>query len=104
VTRKEVRALPSDFVIRHSSFVIRIRHSSFSTLATDRFFKYRLRLKAFALLFLSAGALFLAGCADPLEQGTVQEVPEKFQRGITGNGQLQSPDRSLDPTIGGNHP
>ncbi len=46
----------------------------------------------------------LAGCADPLEKPMVQEAGEKFQRGITGNGSLQAPDRSEDPTIGGNHP
>jgi hypothetical protein len=62
-------------------------------------------LKAFTIAFLAAAAaVILAGCADPLEKPIVEEAQEKFQRGITGNGRLQAPDRSEDPTIGGNHP
>jgi len=57
-------------------------------------------LKAFTAAFLILSAVFLfGGCADPLEKGTVQEVPEKFQRGITGNGTLGPRDRSDDPGI-----
>jgi hypothetical protein len=62
-------------------------------------------LKAFTVAFLLLTAVFLlGGCADPLEKGTVQEVPEKFQRGITGNGTLGPRDRSDDPSIREMHP
>jgi hypothetical protein len=61
-------------------------------------------LKAFAIAFFSAVALLLGSCADPLEQATVQEVPEKLQRGITGQGTLGPIDRSDDPNIKETHP
>lgn len=61
-------------------------------------------MKAFSIAFFVATVIFLAGCADPLEKGTLQEVPEKFQRGITGNGTLGPMDRSDDPTIRDMHP
>ena len=62
-------------------------------------------MKAFtaAVLVLSAAFLF-GGCADPLEKATVEEVPQKFQRGITGNGTLGPMDRSDDPSIREMHP
>lgn len=82
-----------------------IRHSSlFSSLVTRHFLKYPLRLKAFSIAFLIASAILIAGCADPLEKPVVQEVPEKLQRGITGNGTLGPLDRSDDPTIKETHP
>jgi len=56
-------------------------------------------LKAFSIAFLIANAILLAGCADPLEKPVVREVPEKFQRGITGNGRLGPMDRTDDPYI-----
>ena len=74
------------------------------SLVTDPFSKYSSRLKAFAIAFFSAAALFLGSCADPLEQGTVQEVPEKLQKGFTGQGRLGPIDRSDDPTIRETHP
>jgi len=75
------------------------------SLVTDHFSKYSSRLKAFTAAFLLASAAFLlGGCADPLEQGTVQEVPQKLQRGITGNGTLGPIDRSDDPNIREMHP
>lgn len=43
--------------------------------------------------------MFLGACADELEQQTVNEVPTKLQRGITGGGQLIPPDRSDDPDV-----
>jgi hypothetical protein len=61
-------------------------------------------LKAFAIAFFSAAVLFLGSCADPLEQATVQEVPQKLQRGITGQGTLGPIDRSDDPNIKETHP
>jgi len=74
------------------------------SLVTDHFLKYPSRLKAFAIAFFSAATLFLGSCADPLEQPTVQEVPEKLQRGFTGQGRLGPIDRSDDPTIKETHP
>ena len=62
-------------------------------------------MKAFtAALLLVSAAFLLGGCADPLEKATVEEVPQKFQRGITGNGTLGPMDRSDDPTIKDMHP
>jgi hypothetical protein len=58
-------------------------------------------LKALSIAFLFA--LLLGGCADPLEKATLQEVPQKFQRGITGNGTLGPMDRNDDP-VQGSHP
>jgi hypothetical protein len=46
-----------------------------------------------------ASAILIAGCADPLEKPVVQEVPEKFQRGITGQGTLGPMDRTDDQYI-----
>ena len=81
------------------------RHSSlFSSLVTDHFFQYPSRLKAFSIAFCIASALLFAGCADPLEKPVIQEVPEKFQRGITGNGTLGPVDREDDPYIKQTHP
>ena len=67
-------------------------------------FQYSSRLKAFAIVFFLGAALFLAGCADPLEKPTVEEVPAKFQRGITGKGTLGPMDRSDDPSFKEMHP
>jgi hypothetical protein len=61
-------------------------------------------LKALSIAFLIAAAIFVAGCADPLEKPLVNEVPQKFQRGITGNGTLGPMDRSDDPTMRNMHP
>jgi hypothetical protein len=62
-------------------------------------------LKAFPVAFLLlTGAFLLGSCADPLEKGTVREVPERLERGITGNGTLGPMDRSNDPSIREMHP
>jgi hypothetical protein len=61
-------------------------------------------LKAFSIAFLIANAILLAGCADPLEKPVIGEVPQKFQRGITGNGTLGPMDRTDDPDIKQMHP
>ena len=66
--------------------------------------KYSSRLKAFSIAFLLATAIFLASCADPLEKPILKEAPEKFQRGITGNGTLGPMDRGDDPNIKDMHP
>ena len=82
--------------------ILKTRHSS---LVTCHFLKYSSRLKAFSVAFLLLTAAFLlGGCADPLEKGTVQEVPERLQRGITGNGTLGPMDRSTDPSMREMHP
>ena len=56
-------------------------------------------MKALSIAFLIAAAIFVAGCADPLEKPLINEVPQKFQRGITGNGTLGPIDRSDDDYI-----
>jgi hypothetical protein len=61
-------------------------------------------LKAFAVAFFIASMILIAGCADPLERPVVQEVPEKFQRGITGQGTLGPVDRADDQYIKQTHP
>ena len=61
-------------------------------------------MKAFAIVFFFGATIFLEGCADPLEKATVEEVPQKLQRGITGNGTLGPMDRSDDPNIKEMHP
>jgi hypothetical protein len=61
-------------------------------------------LKAFSIAFLIVAAIFVAGCADPLEKPLMNEVPQKFQRGITGNGTLGPMDRSDDDYIKQTHP
>jgi hypothetical protein len=61
-------------------------------------------LKAFSIAFFFATAIFLVSCADPLEKPILKEAPEKFQRGITGNGTLGPMDRSDDPNMKDMHP
>jgi len=56
-------------------------------------------LKAFSIAFCIATGVLLAGCSDPLEKPVMQEVPQKFQRGITGNGTLGPMDRTDDEYI-----
>jgi hypothetical protein len=91
VTSKEVRR-GAVFETPHSSLV------------TCHFFQYRSRLKAFSIAFCIASAILIAGCADPLEKPVVNEVPDKFQRGITGNGTLGPMDRTDDQYIKQTHP
>jgi hypothetical protein len=45
-------------------------------------------MKPISILFATVCALILVGCADPLEQTTVQDVGEHFQRGVSGQGHL----------------
>jgi hypothetical protein len=61
-------------------------------------------LKAFSTAFLIASAILIAGCADPLEKPLLEEVPAKFQRGITGQGTLGPMDRTDDQYIKQTHP
>jgi hypothetical protein len=51
-----------------------------------------------------ACALALAGCADELEQPTTQEVSDRFQRGIRGEGTLGPRNRSDDPYLRADNP
>jgi len=50
------------------------------------------------LSILCAFALVLAGCADPLEQRSTEEVGAQFQRGISGQGKLVPNEPTNDPT------
>ena len=54
--------------------------------------KRRLTLSAIAF------ALLLAGCADPLEQTTAQDVQSQLQRGVTGQGHLIDSESVNNPT------
>jgi hypothetical protein len=51
------------------------------------------------LTILGALAAFalVAGCADPLEQTTGQEVGSRLERGVTGQGQLTDRDSQREP-------
>jgi hypothetical protein len=60
-------------------------------------------LKALSIAFFIVTALFLGGCADPLERPLGQEAGEKFKRGIRGEGTLGPIDRSDDPYIQERH-
>ncbi|MDP9253590.1 MAG: hypothetical protein M3O66_01410 [Verrucomicrobiota bacterium] len=59
--------------------------------------------RAFAAL-AAASALALAGCADELEQPTTQEVGERFQRGVSGQGTIGPLNRADDPYLRSNEP
>jgi hypothetical protein len=61
-------------------------------------------LKALSIAFFVVTALFLGGCADPIEKPLGQEAGEKFRRGITGQGTLGPIDRSDDRYIQERHP
>jgi hypothetical protein len=52
-------------------------------------------MKPLSILLVIA-CLALAGCADPLEQRTTQEVQGQFERGVTGQGTLGPVERSPD--------
>jgi hypothetical protein len=45
-------------------------------------------MKAPSLLLLIAFVMIAAGCADPLEQRSTEEVSAQLERGVTGQGQL----------------
>ena len=42
-------------------------------------------------------AIFEAGCADPVEQRSSNEVQSQLQRGVTGQGQLTERDSEREP-------
>lgn len=53
-------------------------------------------MKRSSILFALAGGLFLVSCADPLEQRSGAEVQGKFERGMSGQGNLGPIDRPPD--------
>ncbi|HKP05035.1 MAG TPA: hypothetical protein VJU77_16910 [Chthoniobacterales bacterium] len=60
-------------------------------------------MKALSIAFFILTALFLGGCADPLEKSLGQEAGEKFKRGIRGEGTLGPMNRDDDPYIQERH-
>ena len=50
-------------------------------------------MKLISIVSSLALLLFAAGCADPLEQTSTDEVGNQLQRGLTGHGQLGPIDR-----------
>ena len=47
-------------------------------------------------ILIAIACLAVAGCADPLEQRSGQEVQQQFGRGITGQGTVGPMDRAPD--------
>ena len=52
-------------------------------------------MKCMRILFVIA-CLAVAGCADPLEQRSTEEVQGQLERGVTGQGTLGPLERSPD--------
>ena len=52
------------------------------------------------LSIVCAFALIIAGCADPLEQRSTDEVGNQLERGATGQGSVGPIDRPLDDPAG----
>jgi len=52
-------------------------------------------MKRMRILFVIA-CLAVAGCADPLEQRSTEEVQGQLERGVTGQGTLSPLERSPD--------
>jgi len=50
------------------------------------------------LSVLCAFAIVLAGCADPLEKQSTEEVGAQLQRGISGQGKLVPNEPANNPT------
>jgi len=48
---------------------------------------------------LAIAWLAVAGCSDPLEQRSAQEVQGQFERGITGQGRLGPLERSSEDPV-----
>ena len=53
-------------------------------------------MKPLSLVSLLAVVLLAAGCADPLEERTTDEVGAQLERGVTGKGKLVPIDRPPD--------
>jgi hypothetical protein len=54
-------------------------------------------MKRLSILFATA-CLLIAGCADPLEQRSTEEVGAQLQRGISGQGKLVPNESVNNPT------
>jgi hypothetical protein len=52
------------------------------------------------LSIVCAFALIIAGCADPLEQRSTDEVGNQLERGATGQGTVGPVDRASDDPAG----
>ena len=59
-------------------------------------------MKLLSIVSSLALLLFAAGCTDPLEQRTTDEVGSQLQRGLTGQGQLGPIDRPPGDPAGEN--
>jgi hypothetical protein len=55
-------------------------------------------MKRLSVLCVLAIALAVAGCADPLEQTTAEDVKNQLQRGVTGEGHLIDNESVNNPT------
>lgn len=54
-------------------------------------------MKRLSILIVIA-ALAAAGCADPLERTSTEELQDQFERGVTGQGRLVPLERSPEDT------
>jgi len=54
-------------------------------------------MRPLTILGTLAALVLVAGCADPLEQTTGQEVGARLERGVTGQGQLTDRDSQREP-------
>ncbi len=57
-------------------------------------------MKVLSVLCAIGIALIVAGCTDPLEERSADEVGAQFQRGITGQGTLGPINRPPDDPAG----
>ena len=55
-------------------------------------------MKRLLIMCAIATALILAGCADPLEQTTPEDVKNQIQRGVSGEGRLIESESTNNPT------
>jgi PBP1b-binding outer membrane lipoprotein LpoB len=68
-----------------------------------------MRMKRMSLTFALIGALFFAGCADPVEKRSPEEVQGQLERGVTGQGRIGPENRAPGDTanehaVPQNHP
>jgi hypothetical protein len=52
-----------------------------------------MQMKLLSIVSLLAIVLLMAGCADPLEERSTDEVGAQLERGVTGKGKLGPIDR-----------
>jgi hypothetical protein len=53
-------------------------------------------------ILMTIGCLALAGCADPMEKRTGDEVSSQLQRGVSGQGQIGPEQREPGDPAGAN--